>query len=217
MYSIDTIKKYKYILFDWDGCLARTLEVWLGAYSEALASHNVQATHLEIAQHLGDWKLGNYFGIIDHATFNTLVVNIARPRLQAVELYSGARELLVGLKDTKKLALVSSASRDILIKGLEHNGINDLFDVIISGEDVDNHKPHPEALVKALSSLGGTKEQAVMIGDSSKDMGAANNFGIDSVLMLHPSHGLFYDFDKLRDFKPTYTYESFSDLAAGLK
>lgn len=34
-------KKYKYILFDWDGTLAKTLDVWLFAYKEVAGSLNI--------------------------------------------------------------------------------------------------------------------------------------------------------------------------------
>ncbi len=43
-----------------------------------------------------------------------------------------------------------------------------------------------------------------MIGDSDKDLGAANNFGIDSVLFYPPEHKKFYDIEKLKKLRPTY-------------
>jgi len=86
------------------------------------------------------------------------------------------------------------------------------FEVIISGDDVDNHKPHPEPLEKALAQLGGTKELAVMIGDSDKDVGAAQNFGVDSILFFPEEHHKFYHYETLRALKPTHIVDDFKQI-----
>ncbi len=207
------MKQYKYVLFDWDGCLAKTLEVWLEAFQQLLdKKYGKWVEKTDIAPHLGDYRISEYFGIEDTHAFNVAGVEIARDMLGDVELYDGALDLLKSLRGKVKIALVSSSSRHILDKGLAHNGLSDFFDIVISGDDVTNHKPHPESLEKALAAIGGDKEHAIMIGDSTKDMGAANNFGIDSALILHPSHELIYDYTVLRSHKPTYEFTSLGEL-----
>lgn len=208
--------RYDYFLFDWDGCLAKTLEAWLGAYRTVFTQYNLNPTDLEIAYYLGDWEIGTHFGIADHVKFNEIAVGIAIEKLKSVELYDGAAELITNLKKSKKLALVSNGSKEIIQNGLRHNNIERIFDFIITGEDVVNHKPHPESLELALAAIVGTKERAIMIGDSNKDIGAATNFGIDSVLVYPDSHKLFYDLRDLQKLKPTYTISKFSDLATTL-
>lgn len=208
--------RYDYFLFDWDGCLAKTLEAWLGAYRIAFTQYGLSPTDLEIAYHLGDWEIGKHFDIADYVKFNEIAVKIAIEKLKSVELYDGATELLNNLMKSKKLALVSSGSREIIENGLRHNDIEAIFDFIITGEDVTNHKPHPESLELALNAIGGIKEKTIMIGDSNKDIGAAANFGIDSVLVYPESHKLFYDLQDLQKLKPTYTISKFSDLATTL-
>ncbi|HRN96840.1 MAG TPA: HAD family hydrolase [Candidatus Saccharibacteria bacterium] len=208
--------RYDYFLFDWDGCLAKTLDAWLDAYKTAFKNHNLEPSDLEIAYHLGDWEIGKYFDIVDYVKFNESAVKLAIEKLKSVELYDGAAELITNLKKSKKLALVSSGSREIIENGLKHNDIEEIFDFIITGEDVTNHKPHPESLELALSAINGTKKRAIMIGDSNKDIGAATNFGIDSVLVYPDSHKLFYDLRDLQKLKPTYTISKFSDLAITL-
>ena len=53
------------------------------------------------------------------------------------------------------------------------------FDVIVGGDDVKNPKPHPEALIKAVSSLGAAKKDVLYIGDSIIDARTAERAGID--------------------------------------
>lgn len=213
-----TSMSYQTVLFDWDGCLARTLEVWLAAYRHTFAHYGAVPDDREVAKHLGDWYLQEQFGISDAEGFTKILIDEAERNLKEVDLYPSAKETLLQLKsDGRQLALVSSSSRHILVKGLEHNDLTDIFSVIISGDDVTNHKPHPEPLELALVALSGEKETTVMIGDSTKDIGAANNFGVDSILVYHPSHDVFYDRLHLEAQAPTYIVEDLPSLTGIIK
>lgn len=203
---------YEYFLFDWDGCLAKTLEIWLNAYKTAYKEYGAEPTDQEIANHFGDWESPRYFGIEDIEGCVNRVVELANEKLKVVELYEGAKELLEELAQTKKLALLSSSKRELLEGGLAHNGIINLFDVVISADEVENHKPHPEVIEKGLAALNGSKELAVMIGDSRKDLEAANNAGVDSILIYPQSHKLFYDVERLKQYKPTHLVSGFVEL-----
>ncbi len=86
------------------------------------------------------------------------------------------------------------------------------FQVIIAGDDTKNHKPHPEPLERAIERMGGTKEQAVMIGDSDKDLGAAKNAGVDSILFYPDEHKKFYDLSKLKAHEPTHIVSDFRQI-----
>jgi len=208
------MKDYEYYLFDWDGCLAKTLEVWLEAYKTILSKHDAYPSDVEIAHHFGDYSLFKHFGIDDYVESNHQTADLARTLLTTVDLYDGAKDLLMTLKNHhKKIAIVSSGSHDIVTRGMEHNGILDLIDAFISGDDVTNHKPHPEALEKALGILEGEATRAVMIGDSRKDLEAAQNAGTDSVLMYPDAHTVFYELATLQSYRPTYQFKTFIELA----
>jgi HAD superfamily hydrolase (TIGR01509 family) len=60
-------------------------------------------------------------------------------------------------------------------------GLESLFDVIIGAEDVENHKPHPEPLLKALSLLGVGTESAFFIGDTGIDMKTAKSANVRGI------------------------------------
>ena len=95
---------------------------------------------------------------------------------------------------------------------MENNNLTNFFDIVISGDEVENHKPHPEVIEKGLAALNGEKELAIMIGDSRKDLGAAKNAGIDSVLIYPPEHKLYYDLDDLKTYQPTFVASGFKEL-----
>lgn len=51
-----------------------------------------------------------------------------------------------------------------------------------------------------------------MVGDSSSDIIAAQNAGVDSVLFFPTEHAKFYDIKKLIALKPTHTIKDFRDI-----
>ena len=66
----------------------------------------------------------------------------------------------------------------------------------------------------ALAELGGSREkdQAVIIGDSDKDILAGKAASIDTVLVLHPENQVYYSFAELKKSKPDIIIKSFAEL-----
>ena len=62
-------------------------------------------------------------------------------------------------------------------------GIRDYFDVLITCDDTDKHKPDPTPLRMALEELSAKPEDAIMLGDTKFDIGCCNNAGVDSILV----------------------------------
>lgn len=208
------MKKYKYILLDWDGNLVKTLDIWLDACRMALEKQGVHKSDEEIAASFGQFTMYmEEWGIQDtHATMMEADV-IAKGKLPGVELYPDALEVLQKLRETgHKLALITTSYRENVEYVLELHAITDLFDAIVYGDEVENHKPHPEPLEKGLELLSGTKDSAVMIGDSDKDVGAAKNAGIDSILFYPEEHKKFYYIEILKLHEPTYVIDDFKQV-----
>jgi pyrophosphatase PpaX len=208
------MKKYEYILLDWDGNLAKTLDIWLEAFDEVLIQEGFELSGEQIASLFGDSVAHlRVLGVQKPDAALDEIDKIAKRRLPNVELYPDARQVIKELHHRgKKLALITSSIHENVEHLLEKHKIISFFDVIIAGDDITHHKPHPEQLEKALAGLGGTKEHAIIIGDSDKDLGAARNFGIDSILFYPPEHKKFYDITKLKELGPTYILDDFKDV-----
>lgn len=207
------MKKYKYVLFDWDGCLAKTLEVWLEVFQEELRQREIVVPDTAVAAKLGHRDLGEHFGVKDDEFFVSTVIEKAHKKLQQVELYEGATRLLRYLQsDGYITALVSSSPRPVLEKGVEFHSFESFFPTIVSGDDVTKYKPDPQPLQMALEAIGGNKESAVMIGDTANDILAAHNFGIDSILVFPEVHHAFYDKEALLASRPTHVVDSLDKI-----
>ena len=206
--------KYQYILLDWDGNLAKTLDIWLEVCREILEKRGHYLSDEEVAAGFGAFAAQlKALGVDDTETAFSELDELAAKRLPNVELYPDALEVLELLHNQgKSLALITTSRHKTIKHLLEKYNMAKFFSVIISGDDVTHHKPHPEPLEKALKALGGSKHKAVMIGDSDKDLGAAANAKIDSILFYPPEHTKFYDLEKLKKLKPTYIVDDFRQV-----
>lgn len=210
------MKRYKYILLDWDGNLAKTLNVWLEAFREVLEAQGIHKNDNEIAMSFGQFpKYAEAWGVADGEQAMRDTDAIAKRRLPEVDLYPDALEVLQKLHERgHKLALISTSTRENIIHLLESHAIDGFFSAVVAADDTQNHKPHPEPLEKGLELLGGNKAEAVMIGDSDKDLGAAQNAGIDSILFYPNEHVKFYNIDELKVYNPTHVVEDFKEILA---
>lgn len=100
-------------------------------------------------------------------------------------MYPGVPEVLMSLRAAGlSLGIVSSKFRyrieDILTRG----DLRQHFDVIVGGEDVRQHKPHPEGLLRALTHLAHAPAHVVYVGDHPVDAEAANRAGVPFVAVL---------------------------------
>lgn len=79
------------------------------------------------------------------------------------------------------LGVVTTKTAKYSVELLEHMGLMHYFDVLVGREDVENPKPHPEPIHKALSKLQSDKTKCWMIGDTCMDMHAAKAAGIGAI------------------------------------
>ncbi len=207
--------RYKTVLFDWDGCLAQSLDMWMDAYRATCTSFDVYPSDEAIAHQFGDWEGPTAFGVHHERVdaFMAALVDEMNLSLPNVALYPGADRLIEALRANGiRIAMITSSTRANVKHATSKNGFDAHFDLIVTADDVDNHKPHPEPLHKAIDVLGSDPTTTVMIGDSAKDIGAAVNAGVDSILTHPPSHDRFYDLAALRLLNPTYVCTSLHEV-----
>ncbi|WHZ06189.1 HAD family hydrolase [Neobacillus sp. YX16] len=177
----------KAIIFDFDGTLADTLPVCFYAFQAVFKEFdNVEVTSNEIKAMFGPSETG------------IIRENLLHPHHdKAIELYyekytekhkelvldnEEINHLLHSLKrEGYKLGIVTGKANRSLLISLECLNMNDLFDVIITGDDVTIPKPHPEGIVKALAHFNIKNTEAVFLGDSDADILAGKQANIHTI------------------------------------
>lgn len=102
--------------------------------------------------------------------------------IQNVYLYEGIKESLEALKSKQvKLSVATNAPTQFAQRMLEKCGVFKHFDFIIGADKVAKPKPDKAMLEHILNGYGyKVGHRALMIGDNSKDMLAAQNAGIEN-------------------------------------
>lgn len=206
--------KYPYVFFDWDGTLASTIEAWIIAKQEIFKEYGVDLTRHQVGETLGNLNAHAEHGIND-PEFDDVLYARVQQKLKQVELYEGVHELLKYLHQAGvKMAVLTTNTKQILMADADRFDVTKYFDYILTADDTVNHKPHPEVIERAMEHFGANADQVLMVGDSSKDLGAAKSAGVDAALFHHPDlHGDFYDIAYLvKEFSPKYVVENLSEL-----
>ena len=117
--------------------------------------------------------------------FRLFLEQADRVMVDNTRLYDGIHEMVDQLNQRNiALAIVSTKFRMRIEQILRRGDLADAFPVIVGGEDVTNHKPHPEGMELALSRLGITGREAVYVGDSIVDAKAAQSGNIPFIAVL---------------------------------
>jgi HAD superfamily hydrolase (TIGR01509 family) len=99
-----------------------------------------------------------------------------------IALLPGAREAIERLAAAGLAqAIVTSGERKRVLGELTRHGLARHFPVLVSGSDGMARKPHPEALLAALSRIEVPPGRAVYVGDSPEDIEMARNAGAWSI------------------------------------
>ncbi|WP_373030586.1 HAD family hydrolase [Sulfurovum sp.] len=175
------------ILFDLDGTLIDSTEAILESFGVAFETFDTPVPD--------DERIKKEIGHPLDVMFATLGVEEAHvdAHVQAYKMHyrkiscaktvllPEAREAVELASKHAVLGVVTTKTAKYSIELLEHMGLMTYFDVLVGREDVENPKPHPEPIFKALSKLPSNKSKYWMIGDTPMDILAAKAANINSV------------------------------------
>jgi HAD superfamily hydrolase (TIGR01509 family) len=111
---------------------------------------------------------------------------LARYREQ-LPLIDGAVEAVQRLAQAFPLAVASSSNRPLIEAVLEGAGIAQLFQVVVSSEEVARGKPGPDVYLEATRRLGLEPARCAAVEDSSNGLRAAHAAGM-RVIALPNEH-----------------------------
>ena len=87
--------------------------------------------------------------------------------------------------------------------------IYDIFNLVLTNEDVKEKKPNPEIYLEVIKRLNVSKEDCLIIEDSIQGIQAANAAGIEVVNIEEKGS---YKYQKLIDELCDYKFNSLKDL-----
>lgn len=173
----------KLALFDMDGTLFDTEVVNFNAYKAAIEEQGLKFEYDYFINNcvgrqykdfiypvLGDRtdlfdiihkrKKELYSRFLDKARVNEHLINIAK-----------------NIKEEYNLVIVTTASKKNTYDILEHFNLFDLFDLILTSEDVKKNKPDPEGYLKAIDYYKSNIDDVIIFEDSPVGVEAAKKTG----------------------------------------
>lgn len=180
----------KYILFDHDGVLVDTEFWYLNAGKRALAevgfALNRDQYVVDMARGGATWAQARRSGISEN-----LVSQQRHVRDQYYQEYlrsedieiDGVIEALEELTGLARMAIVTTSSRADFDVIHEHRAITTFMDFVLTLEDYENPKPHPEPYLTALKRFEAEPEEALVVEDSARGLMSAVAAGIDCAIV----------------------------------
>lgn len=181
MKNIDTV------IFDMDGVIVDGMPYHIKSWKEALSTIDMSVSDLEI--YLMEGMTGretmeifvkkSNISISDETADK--VIKLKRKIFNDifnVTLIKGIKDFLLELKDRQyNLALVTGTRLEVVKKVLLA-GLENIFEVIVTGEMVNKGKPDPEPYLKAVDELKATKEDCIVIENAPAGITSAKDAGL---------------------------------------
>jgi HAD superfamily hydrolase (TIGR01509 family) len=172
------------LLFDLDGTLVKTDNIYLKVWSEILLEYNIELT---------PYIFENYIqGNSDKYALERLQINttsdISKQKDLLFNKYINEIEIIDGactfIKKYKKLGysicIVTNCNRETCINILKHLNIYKYIHYIVIGNECNHPKPYPDPYIKAISLLGTTPDKCIIFEDSKP--------GFISAMNVFPKH-----------------------------
>ncbi|MCB1518345.1 MAG: phosphoglycolate phosphatase [Hyphomicrobiaceae bacterium] len=99
-------------------------------------------------------------------------------------LLPGARTTLTAnCRNSVKTGIITNKPQQATDGIVAHFELGACLDVVLGGDSVPNKKPHPDLVLTALAKLGVSPEDALVVGDSAADVGAARAAGVKVIIV----------------------------------
>lgn len=206
------------IVFDFDGTLANSFPIILETFRHVFETYKLD-------YEISDEEIKSYFGPTLKETFSKHYPKEKVDEIIAfyreynhqihdkLEAMPNAEKLLKYLKENNyEIALVSSKGKESLMLGVNKLGFDKYFDVIIGADDVKEHKPNPEGLLKACELLNVSHDDLIYVGDTVGDIKCAKNIGAFSIAYCNDETR-----NKLEIEKPCFITDDLSNIIELLK
>ncbi len=177
------------ILWDNDGVLVDTEELFFQANRDVLAAHDLSLDHETFAEYSlrrGESVL-DLISDLDPAERNALrerrnVIYEDEIR-RGVRIFDGVEDCLAELHGRLPMAIVTSAFPNHFEIIHRQTNLLRYFEFAIKGGDYENHKPHPEPYLLAATRLGVMPGNCLVVEDSERGLEAATRAGMRCIMV----------------------------------
>ena len=179
--------RFRIVLFDLDGTLIDSGPIILASMQHAVRTVlGREIPRDELGMTIGGQGIVAQMQAIDAEQADALLEAYKEHNdglHETLEAFDELLALLPALKaEGRKLGLVTAKRQRTVALALDRFPVlASVLDVVVTHEDTSRHKPDPEPVLLAVEKLGGVPAEAVYVGDSPFDIGAAKAAGAYAV------------------------------------
>ena len=178
------------LILDFDGTLADTRQANARAYVEALKEFGYEMTEEEYLKRYFGVRCPDFLrsiGILEEG----LIDRIRRRKIELYPTFFSSLKLNEPLwnfaqdfrRQGGKVWIVSTGQADNLRNAMHHLSLTSGIDGILSANDVEKHKPAPDAFLLAMEREGVTPAETLIFEDSAVGIEAARRSGAAYVVV----------------------------------
>ena len=184
------------VVFDLDGVLVQSEELWDGARRELAAEAGIEwpadATAAMMGMSSREWSryVHEQVGVpAAPEEINAEVLRRVEKRYRRdLPWIPGAREAVARVGAEWPLGMATSSNREIIDLVVAEGGFADLIRVTVSSEEVERGKPAPDVYLEAARRLGADPERSAAIEDSTAGLLAAAAAGMRVIAIPNDAH-----------------------------
>ena len=191
--------RFETVLFDLDGTIVDSGKMILASFRHAtrtVLAREIPDTELLAA--VGGSSLTEQMRALDRDRVDDLISSYRehnRPLHDSLEPCAGIEDVLARLDDEgRTLGIVTAKLRLTVDLAFAVLPLEQYFDVVVTADMTERHKPHPDPILHALRLAEARAESAAYVGDSPFDVAAARAAGVFSVAVtwggIHPEERL---------------------------
>jgi pyrophosphatase PpaX len=191
--------RYPVVLFDLDGTLVDSGAMILASYRHATRTVLEREIPDEVlAGFIGGGSIREHMRSLDEGLADELV-RVYRehnePLHDELEAFPGVEDLLETLSaEGRRLGVVTAKRRRTVDLAFAVLPIEHYFEVVVTTESTERHKPHPDPVLHAMAKLGAATDETAFVGDSPWDVQAGKAAGVFTVAVswgkIHPNERL---------------------------
>lgn len=185
-------KKYKGLIWDWNGTLLNDLSASIDAMNEMLRKRNLKEIDLEYYRKIFTFPVQNYYITLgfdftkeDWHTTAMEFIELYRRNVLKCHLQPDAITVLQYFRNSGiRQFILSAMERDFLLETLSCRLDVGLFEIITG---LDNHYATTKEQVaqSLLQSIALPSDQVIVIGDTIHDFEVASTVGIECILVAN--------------------------------